>query len=152
MGGVTSTRLSYGLSAPLSMSRVDCRQLWLLPLTLWVVLATPLMCQASALPPASTQVTVSHRLLGGLESWHCRGLAEPWAAIRPPNPSLCHFPNLSFEEWPWEWDHFREVLSAPALTSLGRKAIPGIFPLSTLLSLASLCFSPLSCSVLPDPE
>ena len=79
MGGVTSTRHSHGLPAPLRMSRVGFSQLWLLPLTLWVALAASLISQASVLPPGSTQITVNpERLMGRLESWCCRGRAEPW--------------------------------------------------------------------------
>ena len=79
MGGVTSTRHSHGLPDPLRMSRVGFSQLWLLPLTLWVALAASLISQASVLPPGSTQITVNpERLMGRLESWCCRGRAEPW--------------------------------------------------------------------------
>ena len=87
MGGVTSTRHSHGLPAPLRMSRVGFSQLWLLLLTLWVTLAAFLISQASVLLPGSTEITVNpERLMGRLESWCCRGRAEPWVGTR----SLIH--------------------------------------------------------------
>ena len=70
--------------SPSQDEQVDFSQLWLLPLTLWVALAASLISQASVLPPGSTQITVSpERLKGRLESWCCRGRAEPWG-IRAP--------------------------------------------------------------------
>lgn len=63
--------------SPSEEEQVDFRQLWLLPLSLPVALATPLTSQASVLLSASTQVTVSS---------HCRG---DWrAGIQGPSRAL----------------------------------------------------------------